>query len=193
MIATPSQTDSTNCTDPIVQFATIERYPGYRFGDDGSVWSSLRRQGSFEYKPSDQWRKLRPSKNSDGYMLIHLKSSDGTIHRCLTVHTLILEAFVGPCPPNCEARHFPDGNRSNNAKSNLIWGTRSENFYDKWHQGTMPHGENHHQSMLTEDSVREIRRRKSAGESLSKLAAAFAVNKTTVARVIRGESWQWLK
>ena len=43
------------------------------------------------------------------------------------VHTLVLNAFVGPRPDDMEARHFPDRDRSNNKLSNLRWGTKVEN------------------------------------------------------------------
>lgn len=52
---------------------------------------------------------------------------DGRIDR--TVHSLVLEAFVGPAPDGMEARHRDDDPR-NNALANLTWGTRSQNSYD---------------------------------------------------------------
>lgn len=45
------------------------------------------------------------------------------------VHTLVLEAFVGPRPTGGVARHLDD-NGENNAVENLCWGTVSENNYD---------------------------------------------------------------
>lgn len=46
-----------------------------------------------------------------------------------TIHTMVLEAFVGPCPDGLMARHADD-DPTNNTLSNLSWGTRSENSYD---------------------------------------------------------------
>lgn len=45
------------------------------------------------------------------------------------VHRLVLEAFVGPCPPGMECCHG-DLDRSNAALSNLRWDTRSANTID---------------------------------------------------------------
>lgn len=45
------------------------------------------------------------------------------------VHRLVLEAFVGPCPPGKECLHFDDV-KSHNHLANLRWGTRSENLHD---------------------------------------------------------------
>lgn len=182
---------STTITTPTL-FRTIERYPGYRFGEDGSIWTSLRRNGSFAYAPSDRWRKMVPSKNAAGYLIVNLRCNDGTIHRCLGVHRLILEAFKGPCPDGCEARHFPDGDRTNNRITNLIWGTRSENFLDKWQQGTMPHGEDHHQSVLTCESVRQIKALLAEGKTLAVIGKQFGVSKQTISSIAKGRTWQWL-
>lgn len=51
------------------------------------------------------------------------------------VHRLVLEAFVGPCPTEMEARHL-NGDRMDNRLENLRWGTKSENAYDKIRHGT---------------------------------------------------------
>ena len=49
-------------------------------------------------------------------------------------YRLALEAFVGPCPPGMEALHWDD-DRSNNAISNLRWGTRTDNMRDMSRNG----------------------------------------------------------
>lgn len=187
MIATQEQIADAS------EYRTIDRYPGYRFGADGSAWTSLRRQGSWEYRPSSQWRRMKPSLNTDGYLLLSLRRDTGHIDHSLTVHSLVIEAFRGPCPSGCEVRHFPDGTRSNNAIANLIYGTRSDNFRDKWDQGTMPHGESHPLTTLSELQVRDIRSRKASGESLGSLAVSFGVCKSTVSNIVNGRTWQWLK
>lgn len=46
-----------------------------------------------------------------------------------TVHTLVLEAFVGPAGTG-EVRHL-DSNRANNHLDNLAWGTATENARDR--------------------------------------------------------------
>jgi hypothetical protein len=58
------------------------------------------------------------------------------------VHRLVLEAFVGPCPPGMQALHWDD-DRQNNRVSNLRWGTPSENASDSIRNGK------HHNSTRT--------------------------------------------
>lgn len=47
---------------------------------------------------------------------------------------MVLNAFVGPPPPGFEGCH-KDGDRANNALSNLYWGTRSDNQRDRVRHG----------------------------------------------------------
>jgi len=49
----------------------------------------------------------------------------------VSVHTLVLEAFVGPCPPGEEALHADDNPANNRWPENLSWGTRSKNLADR--------------------------------------------------------------
>ena len=50
------------------------------------------------------------------------------------IHRALLEAFVGPRPEGHQARHLDD-NKLNYSLDNLKWGTRSENNYDRVHNG----------------------------------------------------------
>lgn len=51
-----------------------------------------------------------------------------------TVHRMVLEAFVGPCPSGLMALHNDD-DPTNNTLSNLSWGTRSDNSHDAVRNG----------------------------------------------------------
>ena len=52
-----------------------------------------------------------------------------------SVHRLVLASFVGPCPEGKECLHGAAG-ISDNSVSNLKWGTREENQYDRHRDGT---------------------------------------------------------
>jgi hypothetical protein len=80
-------------------------------------------------------RVLKPAVDRDGYQRVHIGVKRG-------VHQLVVEAFIGPCPPGLEIRHL-DGNPANNALSNLRYGTRSENGMDRVRHGT------HHEVLKT--------------------------------------------
>lgn len=76
---------------------------------------------------------LRPALNGSGYLAVGLRR-DGE-RRTRKVHRLVAHAFHGPLPTGMQTRHL-DGDRENNAASNLAYGTRSENMKDAVHHGT---------------------------------------------------------
>ena len=55
----------------------------------------------------------------------------------VTVHRLVMTAFVGPLPSGLETRHL-NGNPLDNRLSNLAYGTPSENIFDQVRHGTHP-------------------------------------------------------
>jgi len=73
---------------------------------------------------------LTPIRGSHGYFAVSLSRNDKR-----TIHTLVLEAFVGPCPPGMECCHGPGG-ADDNTLANLSWGTRSKNMSDTIRDGT---------------------------------------------------------
>ena len=77
-------------------------------------------------------RLMRGSPNSSGRIQVQL--TNGHSRKLLQVHRLVLEAFVGPCPPGMEACHWDD-DPLNNRLDNLRWGSRSENMYDRVRNG----------------------------------------------------------
>jgi hypothetical protein len=80
-----------------------------------------------------QGRLLTPCPLQNGYLIVTLWR-DGR-QRSPLVHRLVLLAFVGEGPEGTEVRHA-DGSRTNNALSNLSWGTHSENQCDQVEHGT---------------------------------------------------------
>lgn len=76
-------------------------------------------------------RKPQPVKR--GHLHVDLWR-DG-VGRSFYVHRLVLQAFVGPCPPGMEALHR-NGNPTDNRVENLRWGTRSQNLHDSVRHGT---------------------------------------------------------
>lgn len=94
-----------------------------------------------------------------------------------TVHRLVLEAFVGPRPHGMECRHL-DGNKQNNQRDNLVWGTHLENEADKVRHGTA------RRLPLTDDQVAEIRY---SPMKQQELAERYGVIQSLVSRIRSGE------
>ena len=71
--------------------------------------------------------------NPIGHLGVNL-SKEG-VQRLIRVHQLVAAAWIGPCPPNQQVRHGPNG-KLDNSVSNLCYGTRSEDSLDKCRDGT---------------------------------------------------------
>lgn len=140
-------------------------------------------------KKSLRCRILSQKKKKNGYMEVTLSASGKSSVR--TVHRLVLEAFVGPCPDGMECRHFPDRDKANNRSSNLSWATRIENDRDKDRHGTRSRGEHRWNAKLTTDEVVKIRDLRSTGRySMSELAVMFDVSKKSILNVVHGRNWR---
>lgn len=105
------------------------------------------------------------------------------------VHRLVLEAFVGPCPPEKECAHI-NGNPSDNRVSNLAWVTHAENESHKKIHGTDNVGERNPSARLTKGEVAEIRREYAKGGiSQSLLGSRHGVTPSHISDIIRGQKW----
>jgi hypothetical protein len=133
---------------------------------------------------------LTPSVSA-GYLSVSL--ADGLGNRpSRRVHCLVLEAFLGPCPPGMEACHDPDPTRSNCRLDNLRWDTPANNQADCRRHGRKPPGA-------------VSRAKLSAGQALvvamllslpdedrpegREIAASFRIHPSTVADIKSGKRW----
>jgi len=108
----------------------------------------------------------------------------------IAVHHLIASAFIGPVPHGCEINH-KDGNKENNAASNLEYVTPDENMAHAVAAGLIPRGERCHQALLTRDQVEAIRHRYSKGGiTYIELAKEYGVSRSCIGHAIRGKNWK---
>lgn len=118
-----------------------------------------------------------------GYLQVTIGGRNAFVHR------LVATTFHGPRPDGLLCRHL-DGNKLNNAASNLAWGTRLDNAADDLIHGTRVRGERMGNARLTEDVVREIR---FSTESLRCIARRLGVSVTAIAQVRNGKTWSHVK
>jgi len=171
-----------------VEVRDLPGVPGYRVGSDGSVWTC---KGGFGGRIlTSTWRRMSTPITSI-YPKVSICDGAGG-KRDAHVHTLVLETFVGPCPPECDVARHLDGNPSNNALSNLRWGTFTENESDKVLHGTKARGEKIFGARLTEKAVTEIKGRVGAGATVEKIAEDYGVHVCTIYRVLNGKTWAWM-
>jgi hypothetical protein len=124
---------------------------------------------------------LKPTNGSHGYPTI--KMPDGMGH---CIHTMVLKAFVGPCPDGMECLH-EDDDRTNAKLTNLSWDTFLKNRQDASKRGRVQHGEKHYHARLTDEIVRMIR---TSAMPTRELAERLGVACETVRRARVGISWR---
>ena len=174
---------------PVVGFETL-----YEVSDQGRVRSldhaSVRQRRdqysgkTLSYIRRHRGRMLRPGPSSSGHLSVALGRGNSRL-----VHALVLEAFVGPCPPGHECCHGDDV-PANNLLGNLRWGTRSDNLHDAVRNGGRAVGERASNAKLTANDVHAIRSEPARWGVHSALAKRFSVDESTIRQVRDGRAWR---
>src|SRR5882672_2703504 len=120
----------------------IPSVPGYFVDEYGVVYSGL--------KPGPALMMEQIATQS-GYLRVSLCRKSQK-RRSFFVHRLVLETYVGPCPPGHQTRHL-DGNGKNNRVENLAWGSRAENLADMRRHGSTPCGEANKKAKLSRNDI----------------------------------------
>lgn len=174
-----------------VIWADVPGYEGlYQASTMGRVRSLDR------YVPTGRYRKptlrkgmiLNPKYSWYGYAIVWLCKNGKT--KEVPVHRVVLETFVGPCPPGQQCRHL-DTNAKNNRLKNLCWGTQQEDWNDRRKHGKVHLGEAHWNNKLTEEQARDIKFGR--GKTIKRLAAEHGVSTMTVKNIRGGKAWKWLQ
>lgn len=152
-------------------------------GYEGLYWvSNLGRLASL-----GRWRpQLMRFANKDGYCRVNLHREGRMIG--FLVHRLVLEAFVGPCPTGMMCAHL-NGIRNDNRVCNLQWATPLENSSHRVLHGTTCRGERSTSAKLSDSIVREIRQRKSDGETGASIARSLGLTEQHVSSVWHRKRW----
>ena len=168
----------------------IKGWPEYQVSSFGRVKSKSRAirhcRGGKRWMQGRMLRLIKRGK----YWVVSL-AHDGQL-RMVEVHTLMLEAFVGPRPNgHCCCHH--DDDPTNNTLSNLRWATPKENSLDAMRNGRYGKnkGERHGFAKLNEASVLEIRKTCSKKHiSFAALGLLYGVSYVSISAVVHRRSWR---
>lgn len=105
-----------------VTFACIDDWPMYCAGSNGTIWSRW----------SGRWERLSTFPCSSGHLGVNLVPAfNNRARRRFYVQVLVLLAFDGPPPfPGAEGCHV-DGDKTNNAITNVRWDSQAANNVDR--------------------------------------------------------------
>ena len=129
----------------------------YKICANGEVYSCMGFGMHKEKMPS--WHPVTPRVHTNGYLRIGVKDKDYYVHR------LVAAAFC-PNPRGLKEVNHIDGNKRNNAASNLEWCTRSENNRHAFKTGLRSYAElsrmaqrpNYEKRKFTPEQIRQIRK-----------------------------------
>ena len=133
---------------------------------------------------------MKQKKCADGYLSVSLYPKDGK-QKHIHVHRLVAIAFYGPPPPGKIVNH-KDGDKANNALSNLEYITTSENIKHAYVLGLAKgkKGESNSMAVLNADTARAIRLLADEHDwSVAALARAFRTDTARIRRILNGSIW----
>lgn len=182
-MATPQSTTVSTS----VEYRDIPGFPGYRVGDDGSVWTC--RKTGYGRGRMGEWKRLKATPDKAGRPTVGV-SRDRRQHRKV-VSWIVAEVFIGPRPQGLLVCH-DDGNPANNRPSNLKYGTHKDNEDDKERHGRRLRGDRHPVAKLNADKVRDVRVKLAAGWVLNEIARFHGVDGAIISRIRDGKAWKWV-
>lgn len=157
------------------QWFPVVGYEGlYEVSDQGQIRTVI---NPWNKNPERRIKATRPAhKDTRRYQIVGLSKAGLTkVH---TVHSVVALAFLGPRPGNHVIDHI-DGNRNNNAASNLRYCSNATNT----RRGS--------RAKLTPRQVLEIRAMYERGKySQAFIGRHFGVTQRTVSHIVNAVSWQ---
>lgn len=167
-----------------IEFKRLEKYPLYRIYNNGVIIKDRSNSNKNDFK------LLKHSISVKGYHTVNVYDKNMK-ERKERVHRLVALAFVeGETNVKNIVNHI-DGNKDNNHVDNLEWCSIIYNNRHAIEQlGVSRKGESNGSSKLTESQVLDIRERHENGESVKDLVFRYDLNKSTINRIVKRETWK---
>ncbi len=162
---------------------------GYDVSTAGGV-RSRRKWGGHVVGVEVEPRELSTKTDKDGYAIVTLSIGYQCRPKQFRVHRLVALTFLGQPPtPQHEVRHL-DGNPSNNALTNIAWGTRKQNGEDKVRHGRSLRGRRNRSAKLTKEKVESIRADLANGLKQQTIAAKHGMAQSSISNIANSKTWK---
>jgi hypothetical protein len=165
----------------IEEFRPIAGFVGYRVSNHGRVQSCRTPRGQL----SEQWHDIKPHRvGKGGHLQVVIVRDRRQFGRL--VSRLVLEAFVGPCPPGMEACHGPDHDTTNCRIDNLRWDTHAANMADMVQAGRSAKAERANLAKFSDALIADARALKGQGATCREIERRLGISHSYVSRLTRG-------
>lgn len=131
---------------------------------------------------------LKPSIDRVGYSRVRV---DGRSGGQRSVHRIVAEYFIGPCPDGKEVNH-KNGNKQSNGYENLEYVTHFDNIQHSVLSGLHPRGEKNGKSRLSKDIIEVAVRLINRGWSIRASERALDIGHGTMNAVLHCRTWRHL-
>ena len=182
------------------EWRDIAGYEGlYKVSNRGEVMrmaqDTIGKYGDVYHKPEHLLKQSQGGKGAaegKGYLQVNLfRGGKMRAHR---IHRLVAEAFI-PNPFLLPQVNHLDGNKLNNCVENLEWCDGNRNVRHAYATGLMhgKDGDANGSHKLTQDAVdfiRSVYEPRTTRLGAQALAKAFGVDRHTIERAVKGESWK---
>lgn len=172
----------------MIEWRVVPNWPRYEVSEYGDVRTIAT-------------QRIRRTVLHRGYKAIILFDTgrNGSLH----IAWIVAAAFIGPRPKGYTVNHI-DGNKRNNHYSNLEYCTVEENNAHAKRTGLLEtgprhwsnrrpellkYGMDHHSSKLTDDAVRDIRKRYIPRRNGPALAKEYGVSIQTISLIVTNKTW----
>lgn len=164
---------------------------------NGETWVAMLSAPDYQVSDRGRVRRLRPSdKVKSGAIMKVRRDKDGYrecavtgANRAVRIAREMLFAFDRHPKPGeicCHNNGVCDDDRLDN----LRWGTYQSNSDDMVKHGTRLFGAAHPNSILTDKSVRAIRKAYDKGKSINGIAVRYQVSNWLISGIVKRERWQ---
>ena len=160
-----------------IEWRKLDTEDNYLISSDGQVKSTW----------FGKEKLLKTAPDNIGYLrFAYYKDGKKTT---LRVHSCVAKVFLGDrSSEGLQVRHY-DGNKLNNNKENLIWGTAQEDANDRIRHGTSGKGETSGSAKLKETDIHEIRELRLTGMLHREIADFFNVSEARISEILSGKCW----
>lgn len=167
---------------------------GYEGFYDVSNLGRIKSIGRLIHQKADVYRNGRIMKPQKRGEYLGIKFSKDGVRKMYLIHRLIAEVFI-PNPDNLKEVNHLDGNKFNNAVSNLEWSTHKNNcIHARDILKNTYKGEKHHSAKLKEQDVIDmINDYKRDNYSYAELGRIYNITPEAASCIIRRKTWKHLK